>query len=62
MDVVLVVFGIGSLYGAFSPATKLRALFSRGKGPAYPISLTGRIALGTLGAVLLIEGIFSLTR
>jgi hypothetical protein len=59
MNVISVIFGIASLYGALSSATKLRPLFSRGKGPAYPISLIGRVTLGT---ALLVEGIRGLTQ
>jgi hypothetical protein len=41
INVASVIFGIGSLFGAFCSATKLRPLSSHGKGPDYPISRSG---------------------
>ena len=59
MLVNLIFIGLGLLFlvGAFSRTTELRAGFSRGVGPGYPIGPVARIVLFVIAAALVVKGV-----
>jgi hypothetical protein len=61
-SIFMVVLGIVAALGAFSPGTRVRGAFSRGKGPSVPINRAGRVILFAVAIVLVVVGLRGLFR